>query len=155
MTAQEFKEKYPQFAHLEGYELWNKMEEQHVLENSGKNEVVYDWKGNEIKEGHEICLIKIREKESFFGAGIFIPFGPIEEYKDDIEPPKQEPIEEKECWEVGRYSKVYSSEGVLKYKSEYVLDSGWKWVTESPISHFSMFSDSNHIIAIKGISDFK
>ena len=34
MTVIEFKERYPQYSHLEGNELWNKMEDVFILEHS-------------------------------------------------------------------------------------------------------------------------
>lgn len=60
MTIVEFKNKYPQHAHLDGNELWNMMEHEYIIAHpfNFRNKI-FDWKGNEIIEGDIIRIVNL------------------------------------------------------------------------------------------------
>jgi hypothetical protein len=101
-----------------------------------------DWKGNAIKEGDEICFIKIMEKD-YFG----------ELYCGLNEDGTMRKIKDKDadqvCWKLGEYHKVSLLNGQLAITrkiEEYTF-------TET-LQTMIMFSDSDcWVIGIKGISD--
>jgi len=61
MTATEFKQKYPQYSHLEGDELWNKMEDS--LFEMG--EVLYA-DPNQVKTFHKPCKMDILQDDGVY-----------------------------------------------------------------------------------------
>lgn len=140
MTTSEFKEQNPHLSHLEGNDLWNAMEDNYLLANENDVEKpITDWKGNIIKVGDEICIIKVIDREYFRFNGIFIGGKFIE----NTEPPKPNT----ECFEVGEYITVEPNLMYTTKIGEYTFH-----------QHLSMLNfavDSCHIIAIKGISDTK
>jgi len=147
MTTSEFKIKYPHLAHLEGNDLWNAMEDSYIYEH--RNDVpekIVDWKGNEIKDGDEICFIKFLERDYYGKAGMFMPDG---KGGGETHWFKIEPNPDKECWEVGEYLKVE-----MKGNIPYVTTKLGEYTFTQPISMmlFSMNKDCS-ILAIKGISD--
>lgn len=58
MTIQEFKKEYPQYAHLDGNELWDIMEDEYIKAHPSDivNEIL-DWKGNKVVAGDIIRII--------------------------------------------------------------------------------------------------
>lgn len=103
---------------------------------------VTDWKGNVIKEGDEVCFIKIRTGSFFDNLGLLIPDGEggFSEYKTEEET-------EEDCWEVGDYVTV---ERGLKYTSTM-----GEYTFIMPISALVFFPKEKSILAIKGVSDMK
>jgi hypothetical protein len=103
--------------------------------------MITDWKGNEIKPGMEICLIKVIDRHTMvFGMLIPLPDGGHKEYKEEKRP-------DSPCWEVGNY---------------YLIDENFSYLAEDKADltlrvsiHFIDFSmdKRTHILAIKGISD--
>jgi hypothetical protein len=145
MDAQDFKTKYPHLSHLEGNDLWNAMEDAWIYEHKDdKPKEVTDWKGNVIKEGDEVCFIKIRTGGFFKNFGWMIPNGDGT-YTSHTIPD----VPDEDCWEFGEYKKVWANKtGKLFYTSvlgEYIL--------HQPISMLNFCGDSKHILAIKGVSD--
>lgn len=103
--------------------------------------MITDWKGNEVKEGDEICIIRRIRRPFFTNVSWLIPdgMGKFQEIKgSDPEPAK-------ECWEVGDYTKVEpgfmctTKEGDTTYKCH--------------ISLLTMFMTDDFVLAIKGLSD--
>lgn len=147
MTAPEFKAKYPHLSHLEGQDLSNSIVMAMLIESiEGKPKEVTDWKGNVLKEGDEFCFIKIRNASPFKNRSLIFPGGKI----DGLQEIKIPDDPEEDCWEIGEYMKVEKEEFGLFYTTK---------LGESTIhKHISILNfclDSNHILAIKGVSDFK
>lgn len=141
MDVQEFKTKYPHLSHLEGDDLWNAMEDAWIVEHKDdKPKEITDWKGNVIKEGDEVCFIKIRTGGFFKNFSMCIPNG------DGTFTTHTLPDEpEKDCWEVGEYIKI---EQGLRYTSKF-----GEYTFNQPISMLTILMDNKHILAIKGVSD--
>lgn len=142
MTTKEFKIKYPHLSHLEGNDLWNAMEDAYIYDHKDdKPKDVTDWKGNVIKEGDEVCFIKIRTGENFSNLSLLIPDGEggFTEYKTEEEP-------EEDCWEIGKYIKIEKGLRYTVSMGEYTFN--------TPISSLAFF-EPNIILAIKGVSDTK
>ena len=142
MDAQEFKTKYPHLSHLEGNDLWNAMEDAWMYEHKDdKPKVIADWKGNVVKPGDEICLIKIKDKSYFGKMGMMIPGKGIV-WSD------KEPEPDKDCWKVGEYSKVDENLCITTKHGDYTFT--------QPISICMEFIDTTCLIlAIKGVSDMQ
>lgn len=143
MDVQEFKTKYPHLSHLDGNELWNAMEDACMYEHKDdKPKIITDWKGNVIKEGDEVCFIKIRTGGFFKNFGWMIPNGDGTFTSHTIPD-----VPDEDCWEVGEYIKI--EEG-LRYTSKL-----GEYTFNQPISMLDFCMDSKHILAIKGVSDMK
>lgn len=107
-------------------------------------EQVTDWKGNIIKEGDEICVIRTRKNCSFKNFGILYP-----NMDGTFTHHKVPDIPEEDCWEVIECmrvdkglrvtSKINGGIGVIIYTRE--------------VKHILDFMGSNVILAIKGVSD--
>lgn len=140
MTTTEFKKAHPHLAHLEGDELWDAMTSETIKEMGLKEpQPVTDWKGNIIKEGDEVCIIKIVDRPMFSNFGILVPVGGGVRW-DSAEAP-----EPKECWIPGEYLKI--REGLT-----YVVNVHDQ-IVNSHVSLLTLFLDKDHILAIKGVSD--
>jgi len=143
MTPNEFKIKYPHLSHLGDNDLWDALEDAYIHEHKDdKPQGPTDWKGNVIKEGDEVCYIKIRTGSFFSNLGLLIPdeAGGYTEYKMGEEP-------EEDCWEVGEYIKIGKG---LRYTStigEYTFN---MLLTEP-----AFCIQPGTILAIKGVSDMK
>ena len=112
------------------------------------NEVITDWKGNKIKDGDEICFIRIIERDYFGKAGMFIPDGKGSGANHWF---KTEPNPDKECWEIGEYRKVEMRDNV-----PYITIQSGEYTVTAPLSMSTMFMDKDcSILAIKGISDIQ
>lgn len=101
---------------------------------------VLDWKGNEIKEGDEICFIEVKSGGIFTNVHFWIPFTG-ERIPIDMPP-------EKDCWDVGEYYKVKKIGDCLYY----TVDFGENKATIPLCDNF--VDDKRFILAIKGESDF-
>lgn len=141
MTVDEFKNKHPELAHLEGNALWDAMEDSLLNEHQNDEpKVVKDWKGNIVKEGDEICFIQIIKKDCFGDLYIGLP-------------PHRELIKIKEtnpdefCWEKGEYHKVTLLEGHPAFTT---TTYGY---TFTRCLSLSMMDMNNIILAIRGVSD--
>lgn len=107
-----------------------------------------DWKGNEIKEGDEICLIKFLQKDWVGRSGFYVPQG-NGSFKEVVVKEKPEP--DKEVWEVGAYYLVHNRKGLLCITEEV----GEHKIT-SAINQLMFFLDEKCFqIGIKGVSDTK
>ncbi len=104
-------------------------------------EAIKDWKGNEVKEGDEVCRILIKKGGLFNNIQWWIPDG-----KGNTKVVKVPDIPEADCWEVGQYQKVELCNGMLCTTT--VTDS---FTMTSPLS--LEFPNDRVILAIKGISD--
>jgi len=139
MDVQEFKTKYPHLSHLEGDDLWNAMEDAWIIEHKDdKPKQIIDWKGNVIKDGDEICVIKVVDKQIFRFIG-FIVGG-----KTIGTPEPERP--DKRCWEVGEYITVEPGLKYTRKVGEYTM------VMPLSMLVFGINTDT-HILAIKGVSD--
>jgi len=143
MTSAEFKEANPEYAHLEGDELWNAMED-HFLANARpfeKPKDFFDWQGNKIKDGDEILVIRTKP---LFGKTQFCMMdtqtGALEVLSEYTPPDR--------CWQLcGEY--------IIEQRSDIL------WATNkegemrftSPFSMITMFKQPTDIICIKGVSD--
>jgi len=110
------------------------------------NEIVKDWKGNIIKEGDEICLIKTKQIDYFGRMEMWIPNG--KGYKEIVVKEKADPP--KEVWEVGEYATVFSKDGrlcVTTKDGEYTVTQG--------VNSLLIFRTDEIVIGIKGVSDTK
>jgi len=106
------------------------------------NDKVFDWKGNELKAGDEVCFIKIRTHDWIQRMGILMP-NTGETIWSDFKP---EP--EKDCWEIGDYVKIYEHNGGLYYTVNFGDDVHW-----CHISMLAVLPNPRTILAIKGVSD--
>jgi hypothetical protein len=112
-----------------------------------KPEVITDWKGNIVKVGDEVCLIKIKDIKpqseiwypGFAGVEGVHTVGVVQER------------EETDCFEVLWYAEVIEVRGepgimVTMNNSPYpdTLRDVLMW-----------YLDSRHVLGIKGVSDFK
>ena len=96
-----------------------------------------DWKGNEIKPGMEVCIIKIIDKQ-YMVPGVLFPDGTC--IMADREP-------DKVCWEIGPY---YLVEG----EKLIITESIGEFTFSQPLEIKCFFLDmNNYFLAIKGISD--
>lgn len=146
MTPQDFKAKYPHLSHLEGSALWDAMEDSYIIEHANdKRKEVSDWKGNAIKEGDEICFIKIKTGSGFLSFSIMIPNG--DGSYEKIESPAEP---EKDCWEVGEYLKVEKEGRYL-----FVNSKCGEYTVQQEISLLTFCMSERTILAIKGVSDSK
>lgn len=105
-----------------------------------------DWMGNEIKEGHEVCFIKIKTGGYFRNASFFIPDGSggHTEHKIPDDP-------EEDCWEVGEYLKIIKDDnGILVYDIK-----GPNYSGRQLVCMLGWYVDTKYILAIKGVSDTK
>lgn len=144
MTPQEFKKKYPHLAHLEGNALWDAMEDAWLFEHQNDNvKPITDWKGNLIKEGDEICVIRIVDRPMFTNMTLMIPKGLPGEF-EAIKSPAPDP-EPKECWEIDEYKLVMPG---LMYESK-----AGEFTFHCHISMIHFLLDKDHVLAIKGVSD--
>jgi hypothetical protein len=143
MTVQQFKERYPHLAHLEGDALWNAMEDSMLQKPIGpiKQKPVYDWKGNLVKAGDEMCIITVKKRE--VRCGLMFPNG------FNIEP---EIGPEEDCWIVGDYVKLWSVDnGNLFYTTLW-----GEFTIHQDVSMYTIMLDSKRqVIAIKGVPDSK
>lgn len=143
MTTKEFKIKCPHLSHLEGNDLWNAMEDAYIHEHKDdKPEDVTDWKGNVIKEGDEVCFIKIKSGGIFKNMTWLIPNGDGSFSSRTIE---DEP--EEDCWAVGEY--------VLIEKGLVYTSTIGDYTFTMPISGLTFCIQPGTILAIKGVSDMK
>lgn len=106
-----------------------------------------DWKGNIIKEGDEICLIRTKDID-YFGRVAWIM--PKEDGTYDEIVTKEKPEPTKDIWEVGQYHKVFTHKGKLCIK----IQCG-EWEVTQGIMGIMVFEPSEIILAIKGVSDTK
>lgn len=106
---------------------------------------VTDWKGNVIKEGDEICFIKIKTGGLFTDISlVMLPGG------EEIPIPAEE---EKDCWEVEEYLKVERMDcGLLGYTRKY---GEWTVTQAITMDEIKFFDTGRFILAIKGVSDTK
>ena len=110
------------------------------------SEIIKDWKGNIIKDGDEICFIKIRTGGFFKNFTVMIPNGDktFTAHTVDDEP-------DEDCWQIGDYIKIWSNEnGQLFYTTK-----NGEWTFHQHFSMINFLGDSKSILAIKGISDKK
>lgn len=114
--------------------------EQYLVNSISKDEIIYDWKGNEVKEGDEICIVQIKERH----------------YKSVLMMPNGENIvfnipEEKEIWEVGKSQLVFKHNGKLA-----IEQSSENFNLTLYLNTFLIFiNEGYHLWAIKGLSDSK
>jgi hypothetical protein len=147
MTAKEFKEKYPRFAHLEGEQLWNIMED--ILFQDKRfqrpNEVK-DWKGNILKEGHEFCIVKVIDRQtiSFAGFAIFNEDGTTT--LDTTHAEERRP--DKPCWIPGEWYLAG------KCIHTFIIDGYTISISLSSLN-FDLYERDDVILVIKGLSDSK
>lgn len=116
---------------------------------------VTDWKGNVIKEGDEICWVKIIDRDYVGGVMFFNLHGDNKYETRDKEP-------DKDCWEPGKSYKVISQEDKLGHmqevKSWSYSNQKLKW-SDSFLKFISLYeaiswlNDNTHILSIKGVSD--
>lgn len=100
---------------------------------------ITDWKGNAIKHGDEICLIKIKDKSYFGKVGMMIP-------GQGMVCSTEEPEPNKNCWKVGEYLKVDENLCITVKHGYYTFT--------QPISICMAYIDTSCLIlAIKGVSD--
>lgn len=107
-----------------------------------------DWKGNIIKEGDEICLIKFLHKDWIGRSSLLVPQegGSCKEFVI-----KEKPESDKEVWDVGDYYLVHNINGKLCITQEI----GDCKIT-TPINQLMFFRDETCFqIGIKGVSDTK
>lgn len=142
MTTQEYKLLKPEHANLEGEALWNAMEDYMIMNGTPLTNDVFDWQGNLIKVGDDVCFIKIRTGGFFKNAAVMVPNGngTFTTHKIPDEP-------DVDCWEIGEYIKI---ENGLRYTSKL-----GELTFNQPIGMLTFLMDSKHILAIKGVSDFK
>ncbi len=98
---------------------------------------VTDWKGNEIKEGMEVCIIQTNTDNYFRDSKTGLPFTPIVD-----------------CWDIKTYL-VESKNGnlVINTTTKGANEAeGYTFHFSNPISMLT-WTSKNCIIAIKGISD--
>jgi hypothetical protein len=144
MTPSEFKITHPEYSHLEGIDLWNKMEDTFISNHKNDNpEIIKDWMGNVIDEGMEIVFIQT--KKTYMQFGMFIPLqdGTHKEMYADK-------IPDEECWEVSEPVKIFKDDGGLRFetnKGEYTFI--------QPLSMVKFLIGQNTLLGIKGISDTK
>jgi hypothetical protein len=92
-------------------------------------EPIFDWKGNEVKPGDEVCIIQTIDRQMFTLAG-------------------QDPAPDKPCWHVGAYYKVDADYCITSVFEDYTFTQFLKSAL--------LFTDmSCNILAIKGVSDQK
>lgn len=92
-------------------------------------EIIFDWKGNAIKPGDEVCIIQTIDREIFTLAG-------------------QERAPDKPCWYVGAYYKVDEDYCITSVIDDFSFTQSLKTAL--------LFTDmSCSILAIKGVSDHK
>lgn len=104
-----------------------------------------DWKGNEIKEGYEIVVIRTRRV--FWGTYFY-------DHNKDKEVCIVKPSEE-EIWEPWKPMRVFKDErGELCVKEELITDTYHAWCTHT-LKELTVWFDGTTIIAIKGLSDKK
>lgn len=106
-----------------------------------------DWKGNIIKEGDEICLIKTKQVDYFGKAAWLIPQGD-KTFKEVVVKEKADPTID--VWEVGEYATVFSKDGRLCITT----NDGEFEVTQS-VNQLLIFRTDEIVIGIKGGSDTK
>ncbi len=109
---------------------------------------VKDWKGNIIKEGDEICFIRVRTGSNLKSTGTYYLGGKEHKYENFVPDPPDE-----DCWEVQGCTKVWFS----KENNElmYTTKSG-EYTFHQSLSAIGIFDENDrNIVAIKGVSDFK
>jgi hypothetical protein len=106
-----------------------------------------DWKGNVIKEGDEICLIKTKQIDYFGRMLMLMPEGDGKFTEVVV---KEKPDEPKEVWEVGEYATVFLKDGRLCVTTDY----GEFKVTQG-IDELLIFRTDEIVLGIKGVSDTK
>ena len=106
-----------------------------------------DWKGNIIKEGDEICLIRTKYIDYFGKASMCIP-QEDGSFKEIVV--KEKPNPTKDVWEVGEYYKVFLKEGRLCIMVKYD-----DWEVTQGIEGMMYFEPSEIVLGIKGFSDTK
>lgn len=147
MTVHQFKEQYPQFAHLQGNCLWDKMED--ILLNKKvplPNEVL-DWKGNVLKNGDWFCVIKVIDRQTMRFSGMMFLNG---DGSITMDRTHAEPIRpDRPCWEVGKYYEIHNNCYIIESSDGTILMLGISML------NFDLYKDDRFIIGIKGISDKK
>ena len=106
-----------------------------------------DWKGNIIKEGDEICLIKTKHIDFFGRTSWCVPQGDGS-FKEIVV--KEKPDPPKDVWQVGEYATVFSKDGRLCITTNY----GEFTVTQG-IGQLLIFKTDEIVLGIKGVSDTK
>lgn len=108
---------------------------------------VFDYAGNEIKEGDEFCCITVIKKHPRFGYCIAGAIDYFDEQKPD-----------EECWEPQEYHKVIVREETMK-ELGYLIIEKWEEYTFSFYNTIetlqAMWITNCTILAIKRISDTK
>lgn len=101
---------------------------------------VFDWKGNEIKEGDSVCMIRVGEPK-VGNCSLMIVDGAFKTILNSGR---------KDVWDVGDYHKVFFFNGI---PCVYVFVLGFTIVQR--VSDMVKDTGDNYILAIKGVSDVK
>lgn len=105
---------------------------------------IKDWKGNEVKDGDEICFIATKKNYMFSTGYWLVPGDPPQKIPMDLPPPE-------DCWIVGDYHKVFIMHGEL-----YTTITSGNFTLTDALVNTLLFVDRRYtILAIKGISDKK
>lgn len=139
MTVEEYKNKYPDKAHLEGDALCNAMED---CIPKTKPKPLADWMGNLVKDGDTVIVYRTR---SMFQGDIF------QCYMGSKEPAKKVGyIPNNFLWEEKSKYKI-REQGNSLY-AEIDID-GETWITDAFLIEFG--KSSSDVICIEGVSDDK
>ena len=144
MTTNEFKEKFPEYSHLEGNELWDAMTEHMAscTQPIDLSKPVYDYMGNQIKEGMIIKIIRTRPFFSEYTPCV-LKKGKITQTGETIKFPEK-------CWKCVGEWKVVKKDNKLYYCVRF---NEVETFFHLPMLEF--WKQPGDLIAIKGISDIQ
>jgi hypothetical protein len=147
MTPNEFKEKYPTWSHLEGNELWDKMEDVMLLEQIAASPAppIVDWKGNVIEAEMSVVFISTFIQEQEYRM-MYLDMAAIDATPPDV-PVLKIPAER--VWKASTPVVLQSSpNGSLYYNL--VTDT---YTCKVPLSFAMFFKQDSEHLAIVGVSD--
>lgn len=141
ISVDEFKNMFPEKAHLEGDALWNAMEDYQYSIQDHTPKKLMDWMGNLVKEGDTVIVVRTR---SFICGDIF-----MHEFNSGKEPVKIGRIPDNFIWDILNEAEIILFDGRLMYESKYGETT---WVMDAIMLSYGQPTD---IICIKGVSDDK
>lgn len=102
-------------------------------------EKTFDWQGNLVKEGDEVCLIRTK-KLGIKNISMVLneqDFG-------------KHSLEEEDCWDIVRSNKVFKIGDMLS-----IFDNSYGITLLTPLHFLKRELDQHLILAIRGVSDMK
>jgi len=143
MIVEEFKNMFPEKAHLEGDALWNAMEDYQLKVNPYIPKPLTDWMGNLVKDGDTLIVFRTR---SFFQGDISVFW-----FNSNKPPEIISHIPNNFLWEnIGEYKIKKVGETIL-YDVKFA--DGFTLTMNASMINFG--KQPTDVVCIKGVSDDK